>query len=81
MIIYGAFDIAKGAIDPRTISDTQRGAMVNWLWLRPIYVTNNWSYKTIRDTFLMFNNEVRLAEVEITVIRQVDVPDMEHKES
>lgn len=81
MAIYGALDIAKGQIDPRTVSPTQQGAMVNWLWLHGIRVMDSWPYAAIRAAFLNFNGMVELAEIEIEVLRSLDAPDTEYQDS
>lgn len=80
MAIYGAFDVARSLVNPRTISDTQQGAMVNWLWIAGYPVANDWSYELIRKTFMANAATVRLAKLEVEVVG-MPVPDPEYKDS
>jgi hypothetical protein len=79
MAIYGAFDMKTGLVDPATIHGHQRGAMVNWLYNRGYPVDSNWTYELIRNTFMANAHLVRLAELEIEVLR-MPVPDPEFHE-
>ena len=80
MAIYGALDPKTGVVDPRTIHNHQRGAMVNWLWMHNYPVGNDWTYDLIRRTFMANSASVSLAELEIEVVRQNVEPDTEHHE-
>jgi hypothetical protein len=59
---------AKGNILVRTITDSVRGAKVNWLGtIGGVLVPNTWSDKMIADAFERMRGEVDVVEVEIKV--------------
>lgn len=70
---YGAFEISKGAVNIRTVSPTKIGAMVNWLHLNGISITNDWPDVAVRFAFKANGHLVRLAEVDVTITK-TDVP-------
>lgn len=64
---YAVLD-AKGSILLRTVSDTARGAKVNWLFVYGhIFVAAAWSEEMIADTFERVRGNAELVEVDIKV--------------
>lgn len=49
---YGVKDHSTGIIDPRTVSQSEHAARVNWLAVNGFFVSRLWSDETIRVTFV-----------------------------
>lgn len=62
----------KDGIDLRTVSETQVGAAVNYLWNNGVRVTNDWSDEKIIGTFemrrLMMNDAPEIVRVQVTEV-------------
>jgi hypothetical protein len=50
-----------------TVSQHERGAKVNWLWVGPrVHVMNDWSDQRIAETFERLRGTARVIRVRIT---------------
>ena len=58
----------KGDVLVRTVTDTVRGAKVNWLGtIGGLRVTNDWSDPIIADAFERLRGKATIVEIEISV--------------